>query len=375
MFSVDTIMCRQQFDVLAARMTAKPESPYGMPGVALFARDALGNRVDVYLGHDERGTPLTPDSTVCLASTGKLAIALLTLRLIDQHHIALTDAVHDVVDVTYGEVGRATVGDLLSHRADVPCILSGEVLGYGRELTAERLRAHWRQLNRAGRGRYVRYSDVAYGILADVVESAMGRPLHECLQVLNGLLGTRLALGVPQDPDFIRVSGLPGKHTDESIRPFNSGYWYGLRTPWGAVTGAPDDAVRLISAFAAESPVLSAELQRLAVTDPDAGILAGELPGADDHMGVGPYATIEWEQCSWGLGVEIRGSKFPHWSPREASADSFGHGGASGILVWHDPATALTWGITGTRTSYTGWLFRYGPLVGKAVLHSAAEAP
>ena len=261
----------------------------------------------------------------------------------------------------------------------MPCILSGEVLGYGRELTAERLRAHWRQLNRAGRGKYVRYSDVAYGILADVVESAMGRPLHECLQVLNGLLGTRLALGVPQDPDFIRVSGLPGKHTDESIRPFNSGYWYGLRTPWGAVTGAPDDAVRLISAFAAESPVLSAELQRLAVTDPDAGILAGERPGADDHMGVGPYATIEWEQCSWGLGVEIRGSKFRIGLPRgkrrfirswrrerDFGVARSGHGPDLGITV---PAPATRGGFSAMAHSSVKPFFTAPPK------HPEAEMP
>lgn len=373
MYVLDTIACRQQFDVLAARMIAKPESPYGMPGVALFARDGHGNSTNIYLGSDERGTPLTPDSTVCLASTGKLAIALLVLRLVDQKRIVLTDAVRELVDVEYGEVGQAKVGDLLSHRADVPCILSGDVLDYGRTLTAERLRAHWRHLSRGGRGKYVRYSDVAYGLLADVVEGVMGRPLHECLASVNELIGTRLTLGIPRDPDFIRVSGLPGKHTEESIRPFNSRYWYGLAAPWGAISGAPDDAVRLLRAFAAGSPALSAELQHIAVRDPDSGELPGELPGAENHMGVGPYATIEWERCSWGLGVEIQGSKFPHWSPREASSDSFGHGGASGILVWHDPATAVTWGITGTRTSYTGWLFRYGPLVGKAVLHSLAK--
>lgn len=345
-----------------------------MPGVALFARDLHGNNIGVYLGCDERGTSLASDSTVCLASVGKLAIALLVLRLVDEGRITLTDSVHSLVDLPYGKVGQATVGNLLSHRADVPCIISGEVLGYGRELTAERLRAYWRGLDRGGQGKRVRYSDVAFGILSDVVESVMARPLGECLTTLNALLGTRLRLGMPPDPDFIRVSGLPTKHTDESIRPFNSAYWYNLAAPWGAISGAPDDGLRLLRGYAEGGLVLSEPLRRLAVTDPDGGALAGELPGAENHVGVGPYATIEWEQCEWGLGVELKGSKFPHWSPSEAGPASFGHGGASGVLVWHDPIAGISWGITGTRTSYTGWLFRYGPLVGKAVFESLEAA-
>lgn len=41
--------------------------------------------------------------------------------------------------------------------------------------------------------------------------------------------------------------------------------------------------------------------------------------------------------CDWGLGPEIRGTKYPHWSGTTASAATFGHFGAAGTLLWIDP--------------------------------------
>lgn len=43
----------------------------------------------------------------------------------------------------------------------------------------------------------------------------------------------------------------------------------------------------------------------------------------------------------WGLGVEIRAGKSPHWTGRTNSASAFGHFGQSGSLLWVDPAAQL----------------------------------
>lgn len=54
--------------------------------------------------------------------------------------------------------------------------------------------------------------------------------------------------------------------------------------------------------------------------------LAGLVPG------VGRY-----NDCQWGLGTEIRGNKYPHWTGVHNSPDTFGHFGGAGTLLWVEP--------------------------------------
>ncbi len=54
--------------------------------------------------------------------------------------------------------------------------------------------------------------------------------------------------------------------------------------------------------------------------------LSGVLPG------FGPQETNDW-----GLGVELRDHKAPHWTGRTNSPRTFGHFGRSGSLLWVDP--------------------------------------
>ena len=44
-----------------------------------------------------------------------------------------------------------------------------------------------------------------------------------------------------------------------------------------------------------------------------------------------------FDPCPWGLGVEIRGRKTPHWTGDANSASTFGHFGGAGTMMWVDP--------------------------------------
>lgn len=57
--------------------------------------------------------------------------------------------------------------------------------------------------------------------------------------------------------------------------------------------------------------------------------LAGIVPG------VGRY-----EYCSWGLGIEVKGDKHPHWMGTTNSSQAFGHFGGAGTFVWVDLGVA-----------------------------------
>ncbi len=71
--------------------------------------------------------------------------------------------------------------------------------------------------------------------------------------------------------------------------------------------------------------------------------LAGIVPG------VGSF-----DPCPWGLGVEIKGDKSPHWMGRANSPATFGHFGGAGTMMWADPHAGL--GVVGlTDTSFDQW--------------------
>ena len=103
-----------------------------------------------------------------------------------------------------------------------------------------------------------------------------------------------------------------------------------------ALFGSPAAGVRGplvdVERFAAEllrPTLLSADLFREMIRPafPD---LAGVLPG------FGRFTPLPW-----GLGVEIKGSKSPHWSGEVTSPRTFGHFGGSGTFLWVDPERAL----------------------------------
>jgi len=71
--------------------------------------------------------------------------------------------------------------------------------------------------------------------------------------------------------------------------------------------------------------------------------LAGFVPGYGRHR-----------PCDWGLGVEIRGHKAPHWTAPGASPNTFGHFGQSGTFLWVDPVRETACVVL-TDRAFGGW--------------------
>jgi CubicO group peptidase (beta-lactamase class C family) len=137
------------------------------------------------------------------------------------------------------------------------------------------------------------YSNSGFELAAVAIESRAGMPfatyLAEAVLTPLGMTGSRLA-GSP-------ASGMVGTVADlihllaELQRP-------GLLSAGGAS-------------------------EAVTIQFPD---LSGIVPG------VGRF-----DPCPWGLGIEIRGAKFPHWTGATNSPATFGHFGASGTMLWVDP--------------------------------------
>jgi CubicO group peptidase (beta-lactamase class C family) len=84
--------------------------------------------------------------------------------------------------------------------------------------------------------------------------------------------------------------------------------------------------------------------------------LAGVVPG------LGTF-----DPNPWGLAIEIRGSKSPHWTAPGGSSRTFGHFGGSGTYLWVDPVASLATAVI-SGTAYGPWANEAWPVTNQAIL-------
>ncbi len=91
--------------------------------------------------------------------------------------------------------------------------------------------------------------------------------------------------------------------------------------------------------------------------------LTGTLPGFGHH-----------DPNPWGLGVEVRGDKQPHWTGRANSGVTFGHFGRSGAFLWVDPVAGL--GVVGLcDLAFGPWAATAWPRLADEILTQHKELP
>ena len=93
-----------------------------------------------------------------------------------------------------------------------------------------------------------------------------------------------------------------------------------------------------------------------AMTTPAFPALRGVLPG---------YGAQD--PNPWGLGVEIRGDKSPHWTAPANSPRTWGHFGQSGTFVWYDPDAGMGLVVL-TDRDFAQWAIDAWPELTAAVL-------
>jgi CubicO group peptidase (beta-lactamase class C family) len=73
----------------------------------------------------------------------------------------------------------------------------------------------------------------------------------------------------------------------------------------------------------------------------------------------------------WGLGVEIRGGKFPHWTGTANTPETFGHFGGQGSFLWVDPTVNVALVAVNNR-QFGKWALETWPKLSDHVLERAA---
>ena len=87
--------------------------------------------------------------------------------------------------------------------------------------------------------------------------------------------------------------------------------------------------------------------------------LAGVLPGFGRQ-----------EPNDWGLGLELRDGKSPHWTGARNSPGTFGHFGRAGGFLWVDPGAGVALACL-TDLDFGDWAKDAWPELADAVLAEA----
>lgn len=89
---------------------------------------------------------------------------------------------------------------------------------------------------------------------------------------------------------------------------------------------------------------------------------AVQFPGLDGVLpGFGRFSPLDW-----GLGIELKTTKAPHWSGSLTSPATFGHFGGSGTFLWVDPEAGLACACLTTR-EFGAWAKDAWPRLSDAV--------
>lgn len=173
------------------------------------------------------------------------------------------------------------------------------------------------------------YSNVGFDVLGDLVAAhtgiAFAEYLHEAVLAPLGMAASAL-------------EGSPAKD---------------LRS-------TADDLARLAGELLRPT-LVAAETLSLATSVAFPG-LAGVLPG------VGAF-----DPNDWGLGVEIKGSKHPHWAGARTAPATFGHFGGAGTFLWVDPTRDLAClGLSGRE--FGPWAMAAWPTLSDAVVAAQDDA-
>jgi CubicO group peptidase (beta-lactamase class C family) len=153
-------------------------------------------------------------------------------------------------------------------------------------------------------------------------------------------------------------------HTDHER--YNSAYFRRLGIPWGGLYSTPEDLAVFAQAF-----LEGGDYRGRGIVSP---ATAREMTRNQLHETIGEAGgpTRARRAASWGLGWDVKGTKVPHHSGALTSADTFGHTGSSGSMLWADPALGLICVMIGTRSAESGWAD--GPVRRRALFSDAVVA-
>ena len=361
-----------------------------LPGAAAVV--ARGGRIagEAYVGiaRRDQGTAVTRDTVFPLASVTKPFTATAVLLLVEQGRFSLDEPLSSLLPEflrapeTPFARDSVTLRHALSHCSGLPGFAKDNIeLRQAHRPLPNFVHSHLRQPLLFAPGTRHYYSNCGINLAAETVGRALAGKLgEECGNPEVGRyhpfvtksilrpLGLRATGFFPPPAWDDRIARVEGQWNPDPEWGTNSSYYRSLGIPWGGLFGTALEVARFVDIF---QPA-AAGRQRIGVAPGSDGAqvvspataqamttVQSDLPDASRHLHPelrdAPLA-VERASVPWGLGWEIKGGKQLDRSGDLSSPRTYGHVGASGTMVWGDPATDVTVVLLTNQALASGWM-------------------
>ena len=266
------------------------------------------------------------DLPFLIASPTKPMTASGVMWLRDRRELALGDPVSKYLPAfSGGDHAEVTIGHLLTHTSGLPDMLPENTeLRRQHAPLSEFVARTCRTPLLFRPGARVSYQSMGVLLAAAIVEKVSGEPMPAFLArtIFKPLQMGQASLDLGGRA-ISETAQCQVPDADRSNWDWNSPYWRNLGAPWGGAHATARALARFLDAFA--SP--NGEVLPDATCREMRAIQTGTLR---------PRFGLGWQRDPGAFG-------------RTCSADTFGHFGATGTMVWHDPATTTTFVLLTTR--------------------------
>jgi CubicO group peptidase (beta-lactamase class C family) len=309
--------------------------------------------------------PIQPETIFLTASVTKPVTVTAAMLLVERGKLLLDDPVASIIpEFAARDKGRVTLRHLMTHTSGLP-----DMLPEDRQLRAQHapLEEFIRRICNTPLlfppGTNIHYQSCGTAMLGAIVERIEGLSLRDFLrrEIFDPLGMKDTALGA-QGLDATRI---PHVNVDEEMRGatwgWNTPYWHHFGAPWGGMFSTVSDIARFCQMF-----LNGGILDDVRVLSP--ATVQAMTADQTVHMPHIPLSvrTIQ----SWGLGWRRQPpGEWSFWG-NLLSPGSFGHGGATGTVVWADPQRQLVCALFTTQPSAMseGLLGRCSNLVAAAAI-------
>jgi beta-lactamase class C len=312
-----------------ARLVDRVVRGEGVAGAGVAVLRGGEVALEHYAGDAAPGNPAGPETLWPVASISKLYTATMIMRLVEQGELTLIARARSVLPrFDGGGKEQITLRQLLTHTSGLlyepphmAQLLAEQTLLEEIVDTVYALPLDYPP------GTDQRYSDLGYAVAGRMAAVAMQSDFSSLVRELvlepAGLMGTFLPAPADVSTRIAYVSGALGEGTAGAM--YTSAYGRGLAHPaFGAVATLPDLLAfgALFTPHAAR-PLLSGAGIATMTSDQT----CGDEPGEQVIPATGVIHP-------WGIGFMLKGRAA---TMELVSPASFGHGGASGCILWVDP--------------------------------------
>jgi CubicO group peptidase (beta-lactamase class C family) len=286
------------------------------------------------------GPAMQPDNIFLVASVTKPVTVTAAMLLVERGQLFLDELVGDIIpEFAARGKEKVRVRHLMSHTSGLPDMLpENETLRAQHQPLSEFVKRIYDVELSFAPGTDIQYQSCGLAILGEIVERRTNTKLPDFFrQELFAPLGMHdTGLGA-QELAHKRIAEVNvGPAMQDKDWNWNMPYWWNFGAPWGGMFTTVGDFFRFMQMF-----LNGGEYDGVRVLSPSTAAAMTR-----DHTSDNPQIPPETRyRQAWGLGWGLHWRRHPTagwpYFGDLTSPGTFGHGGATGTVVWADPVREL----------------------------------